>query len=317
MIDTYLNRYQLLKDKYKSIARTVDTLKEIVNNVTTMFKWSGADDMIPPFQTSQWIEYYLLKDGIIALGKIEGELTFARGNLGDGLSKRFGLPEKFIYFTNGGLSGEWTIGKDCVVFLANPAAYPDYFTIDRYSDMLANVDLSIECMLIYSRDIAIPLCMTDNERSEIEKAIDQIRKGKMSIVKSFDVSNIKTLDITRPEMIQYMTNYNALHDELIKRVYLHFGIMVETKDKKAQITTQELDALSQVAGSAFYTRYELRRKSADWANKLFGCRLSVEPGEYFDDLSNGRNSDFAEGAQQEGGNNDEVKGNNQSEPAGE
>lgn len=293
LITETTSRYDLLKDKYKNIASLVDLRKEAINNITTLIKYEGVDDYIPPFQTSQWIQFHLLQQGVMALGKVEGELTFCRGGFGEGLSKRFGTPTHFIWYTNGGLSGEWEIGKDCVLFPANPAFYPDIFTIDKYCDMLNEVDKSINAMLIYTRDIPIPVVENDGQKKEVEGAIKDVRDGKIKSVKTYNVEGVKTLDITKPEMIQYMPNYSLLHDELMKRLYLHFGISIETKDKKAQLTTEELDTLSQVAGAAFYTRYELQKKAAEQANDLFGCNIEVLPGEYFDDLSNGKNEDFA------------------------
>lgn len=290
----FVDRYTLLKDKYKSIARYTDFRKTTINKIVSVFQWDKIAEYIPPYFTGQWLEYNLLKYGIMALGYVEGKLTFCRGNVAGDIDKRFGLPSEFHWYTGGGLDGTWKIGEDCVLFLANPSFYPDIFTIDRYCNMLAETDLSIECMLIYSRDIPIPLVLSDTEKSEVEHAIEDIRKGKMSIVKSFNIADIKTLDITKPEMIQYMSNYNLLHDEIMKRLYLEFGISIDNKDKKAQLTTEELDAYSQLAGASFYSRYKLREKAAEDANRLFGIDISVKPFEYFDDLSNGRNEDFAE-----------------------
>lgn len=288
----FTSRYDLLKDKYKKAATYIDYRKETVNNITTLIKYNNIDDMIPMFQNSQWIQYNILKQGCIALGKIEGELTFAKGTLGGAPDKRFGTPTLFVWYTNGGLSGEWEIGKDCIVFPGNSSLYPDIFTIDRYCSMLAEIDTSINSMILYTRDIPIPLCENDSQKNEIENAIKDVRKGIMKAVKTYNIDGIKSLDLTRPELIQYMSNYSLLHDEIMKRLYLHFGITIETKDKKAQLTTEELDTLSQVAGAAFYNRFELQKKAADAANDLFGCNIEVLPGEYFDDLSNGKNEDF-------------------------
>lgn len=287
-----LNRYDILKDKYKSIARYVDFRKQTINKITSVYQWDNIADYIPPYSTGQWLEYKLLKYGLVALGKVEGELTFVLGNFADEPSKRFGLPEVFRWYTNGGLTGDWKIGEDCAVLFANPSMYPDIFTIDRYCSLLSNVDLSIECMLIYSRDLPIPIVTNDPEKSAVEHAIKDIREGKMSIVQTFQPEELRTLDITKPENIQYMTNYSLLHDEIMKRLYLEFGIAIENKDKKAQLTTAELDAYSQVAGASFYSRYNLRKKFCEDANKLFDINVDVKPFEYFDDLSNGKNEDF-------------------------
>lgn len=290
-----VSRFDFLSEKYSGIRTFVDFKKQIINKLQSIYEWGGINDYIPPFYTPQWLEYKVLKFGVMALGRIEGELTFAQGSFADTPSKRFGLPMEFKWYTNGGLTGSWEIGKDCVILLGNPSAYPDMFTVNRYSELLAEVDASIKAMLIYTRDIPIPLVTTDQEKKEVEKAIAEIRANNIHCVQSFNISEIKALDLTKPEMIQYMTNYNLLHDELIKRLYLEFGIAIETKDKKAQLTTKELDAYSQLAGASFYQRYKLRQKFAEDANKLFGCNISVKPYEYFDDLSNGRNADFAEG----------------------
>lgn len=306
-----MNRYDLLKDKYKTIASMVDFKKQAINKITSIYKWEGIGDYIPEDQTGQWLEYKLLKYGCVALGYIDGQLTFCAGSPAGEPDKRFGLPTKFIYYTNGGITGEWIINEDCVVFRSNPGLYPDIFTVEKYAGMLAETDASINAMLVYSRDIPIPLALTDADRKEIESAIDDIRKNKMKVVKSFNLEEIRTLDITKPEMIQYMSNYSLLHDELMKRLYLEFGIAIENKDKKAQLTTKELDAYSQLAGAAFYSRFDCRQKSADRANKLFNIHIEVKPFEYFDDLSNGRNEDFAEDTAEaeEGGEPNEMEDN--------
>ena len=262
-----VSRFDFLNEKYSGIRTFMDFKKQIINKLQSIYEWGGINDYIPPFYTPQWLEYKVLKFGVMALGHVEGDLTFAQGSFADTPSKRFGLPMEFKWYTNGGVTGSWEIGKDCVVLLGNPSAYPDMFTVNRFSELLAEVDASIKAMLIYTRDIPIPLVTTDQEKKEVEKAIAEIRANNIHCVQSFNISEIKALDLTKPEMIQYMTDYNLLHDELVK---------------------------SQLAGASFYQRYKLRQKFAEDANKLFGCNISVKPYEYFDDLSNGRNADFAE-----------------------
>lgn len=283
--------YKSLKDKFKSAIRYRDFRHNAMKKFVARFVWKNVDDYTPPISKSAWIEKILLKNGVIGFGKVDGEYTFVRGSLGGDLDKRFGTPTKFIWYTNAGSSGEWTIGKDCTVCFNDCSAYPSMLTIDRMCQMLADTDLSIECLIKYARKLPIPLANTQGEKEELEKTLDEVDAGKTKIVKSMTLDNNKKLELTDPEQIKNMECLSRLHDELTRRLCLEFGIDIESKDKKAQIQTAELEAFSTYTLFSVVPDYLERKEFCERTKELFGVDIDVKMASMFDDLTNGKNEE--------------------------
>lgn len=286
----YIMRYKALKDKYKDVARYIDFRHNAIKKFSNRFVWSGHEEFTPPISKNAWIEKILLKNGLIGFGEINGRLAFMRGDIGGDLDETFGVPTKFIGFTNAGLSKEFTIGVDCTVCFNDCSAFPSMFTIDRYSQMLADVDLSIECLTRYARCQPIPQVPAP-EYEKVKKILDDIYDGKTKIISSEMMEEIKNLDLLKPEQIQNMECLSRLHDELTRRLALEFGIDIETKDKKAQIQTAELEAFSTYTAFSVVPDYYERKDFCKWTNSLFGTNLDVKMASMFDDLENGKNQE--------------------------
>lgn len=284
-------RYKELKDKYKELYRYKDTRHNLNKKFVNRFIWDGVDDLTPPISKSAWIEKILLKNGTIGLGEVEGEPTLVRGQLGGDLLPRFGVPSKFIWYTDGGLSGEWEIGKDCTVCFNDFNGYPAQMTIDRYSQMLADTDLSIESLIRYARLLPIPVAKSDTELNELKEALKDIENGKTKVIKTLIRESGDMLELTDPEQIKNMECLSRLHDELTKRVCSEFGISIDTKDKKAQIQTAELDAFKQYDLFSVIPDFIERKTFCEWSNEMFGLNMDVKVSECFDDLSNGKNKE--------------------------
>lgn len=286
----FISRYKELKDKYKDVARYRDFRHNAVKKFASRFVWEGIDDYTPPISKNAWIEKILLRNGLIGFGELNGKMVFMRGSLGGGLDEHFGTPTKFIGFTNAGFSKEFTIGEDCTVCFNDCSAFPGMFTIDRYAQMLADTDLSIECLIRYARCLPIPQ-VPASEYEKYKSILDKIEDGKTKILTSEMMEEIKNLDILKPEQIANMECLSRLHDELTRRLALEFGIDIETKDKKAQIQTAELEAFSTYTAFSVVPDYYERKAFCEWTNNLFGTNLDVKMASMFDDLENGKNQE--------------------------
>lgn len=284
----YYELYNKQKTKVKNTAAFLDHRNSIAEKCANRFIWKGFDDFLPPVAGSQWWEYRLMRYGCGCCVEINGLPTFAPCSLGSGLDERFGTPEKVIYYTNGGKSGQVDI-KDTPVCLNNSKFYPTYLTIDRYAAMLTETDKSIDCLTKFSRLIPIPIAETDTQKSEVEHAIDDIIEGKPKVVKSAQLKGMQKVDLLDPDQIKNMECLSRLHDEILKRICSELGISITTKDKGAQLSIEELDSFGQYDALSLYIPLALRRAFADAVNKKYGTNGSVELNPVFDNLENGVN----------------------------
>lgn len=276
------------RTKYKNTATFLDHRNTLAEKCANRFIWKGFDDFLPPVAGSQWWEYKLMRYGAGCCVEIESQPTFTPCSLGSGLDKRFGTPEKVIYYTNGGKSGEVSI-NDTPVCLNNSKFYPTYLTIDRYAEMLTETDKSIDCLTKFSRLIPLPIAETDLQKKEVEHAIEDILDGKPKIIKSAQLKGMQSVNLLDPEQIKNMECLSRLHDELLKRVCSEIGISITSKDKGAQLSIEELDSFGQYDAMSLYIPLALRRAFVEKVNEKYGTNGTVELNPIFDNLENGVN----------------------------
>ena len=252
------------------------------------FIWKKCDELLPPVAGSSWWEYRLLKYGAGCIVDIDGKLTLAPCSMGGELNKRFGTPERVIYYTNGGKAGHISI-NDTVVCLNNSKFYPTYTTINRYASMLAETDTSIEILTAFSRLIPIPVAETDKQYNELERAIADILRGKAGIIKSSQLKGVEQVNLLDPDQIKNMECLSRLHDELEKRACSELGVSITAKDKGAQLSIEELDSYGQYDAMKLFIPYQLRKEFCQKVNEKYGLDIDVELNPVFDNLNNGVN----------------------------
>ena len=252
------------------------------------FIWKKCDELLPPVAGSSWWEYRLIKYGAGCIVDIDGKLTLAPCSMGGELNKRFGTPERVIYYTNGGKAGHISI-NDTVVCLNNSKFYPTYTTINRYASMLAETDTSIEILTAFSRLIPIPVAETDKQYNELERAIADILRGKAGIIKSSQLKGVEQVNLLDPDQIKNMECLSRLHDELEKRACSELGVSITAKDKGAQLSIEELDSYGQYDAMKLFIPYQLRKEFCQKVNEKYGLDIDVELNPVFDNLNNGVN----------------------------
>lgn len=284
----YFELFQNMKTKQKNTIRFVDNKNSLLEVAENRFIWEGYDDLLPPVAPSPWLERQLLKYGAVCVVEIDGLLTLCPCTLGGGLDKRFGTPTRVIYYTNGGKAGELDI-KDTVVCFNNARWFPTYMTINRFANMLAETDKSIDILTIFSRLLPMPIAETDNQKKEIENAIDDVIEGENKVIKSAQLRGVDSLQLLDPDQIKNMECLSRLHDELIKRACSELGLSITTKDKGAQLSIEELDSFGQYDAIKLFSPYNLRREFVKKVNEKYGLNGSVTLNPIFDNLENGVN----------------------------
>lgn len=284
----YFELFQNMKTKQKNTIRFVDNKNSLLEVAENRFIWAGYDEMLPPVAPSPWLERQLLKYGAVCVVDINGHLTFCPCTLGGGLDKRFGTPTRVIYYTNGGKAGDIDI-NDTVVCFNNARWFPTYMTINRFANMLAETDKSIDILTIFSRLLPMPIAETDNQKKEIENAIDDVIEGENKVIKSAQLRGVESVNLLDPDQIKNMECLSRLHDELIKRACSELGLSITTKDKGAQLSIEELDSFGQYDAIKLFSPYNLRREFVKKVNEKYGLNGSVTLNPIFDNLENGVN----------------------------
>jgi hypothetical protein len=314
IIDNYIDMLDFgrMRQKEQNFFTRREYANAMVEKALTLFTYEGLPDSIPAW----FIELTLLRFGIVGFGRLNGAEGVNLSELTEDvqmLIKDFGNYQKApmlvhddnIYAFVGGYTGAVTaypgickdfvgacpigsfsgeVNKDIVVGWNNSTRTPDAIAISRYAELLTQTDISIMSNIFFSRNIPLPIATTDTEKKAYQDAIDKLKTGEPSIPLSSTLKDLfgesgqlQTLDITRPDTVKNLQDLSLFHDEVVKRIAIEANIDIASRDKKAQITTKELDAFSQYGLITFVDKLECRRKMCEDLNTVFGLNVTVEP----------------------------------------
>ena len=256
---------------------------EVVTIPLGMFDYDNIpEDIEEHFED---FEKYLIMGGIIGVGKVDGKLTFVRGGLGGGELDLYGYPTRFIGATGNGKSVDWKIGTDCVVFWNNKKHTPD-FDVLKTSDILTDIDISIDDNIYYSRMYPIPLARDEKEKIQINEIFNNLRKGgknttvlnrKITVKDavnggSDEIPVLNVTDVTTADKIQYLARIR----EDVKRWFLNRnGHDLQGSSKMAQQSVEEINGNNSVSMIYPLEKLKMRMIAVDAMNELFGTDMTV------------------------------------------
>lgn len=193
--------------------------------------------------------------------------------------------------------------EEVAVFEWNNLRTPRTMWSSRFANKLADVDVSLDYNVLYSRLCPIPVVDTDNEKKSLETVMENLFNGVMKVFKrttTFDRlaggRGTEILNLTQPEASNYIQNLSSIHDEYIIRVCLELGICLNSKDKKAQVNNKELGAFSDYAClSGKSQQRQLELFAQDCERLGITCEWSASPCVYTeDDIIREFNSELGE-----------------------
>lgn len=175
-----------------------------------------------------------------------------------------------------------TTDKECyvlknhseVIVCGNNSLYKsDTELINWFSEMLEETDISIYFQLINSRNIPMVSVATDKARDAIENAFNKRKAGQPVVPVTGLLDDVKTLDIVDDSSIDKLSTLDNFHEELIKRICNEFGIDIETKEKKAQVSEMELDSFGDYS-TLNYLIMEIARQ--DFCDEMNANGIDIE-----------------------------------------
>lgn len=261
------------KHKLKKLCQNHNYLEVGTTMLSTMFEYG---EIYKGF-FARTMELALIRFGCVMTTLVDGALVTCPASP-VGLPNDNGEYERFIGHTLTGKAFERTNHVDCVICYNNELGTPDRF-IDFFAEMLTEVDTSLNCAIINSRNVPIPVGKDTKSIESIKKALKSIREGKEAYildknildelengVKSLEVLNIT--DVSSADKIQYL---EKLHSDLIQRVATLYG-----QDFPMGNTKQAQQSIKEISGSESFSwiiplsKRKQRKKWLEELKEMFG-----------------------------------------------
>lgn len=270
--------YSKQKEKLKDRDRKIAYYNNLLLTNCSMFTYTGFPDTVD----TRFIELYLCQNGACGFGKTENGDLIVTESEPCGKPNAYSLGTKIIGATPVGRY-EGTIGIDVAYGLNNRLGTPD-LDILWTSEMLSEIDKSLNFNVLYSRCNPVPIVDDEKQKNAIETVLQNMFSGKLvsmissNILKRYetgkngiDVLNIS--DVSNADKMQYLTH---LKDDIKRDYYTTYGQCTNGTGKLAQQTMEEITGNQSISFIIPLEKLAERNKMCDMVNKVFGLETSVD-----------------------------------------
>lgn len=203
----------------------------------------------------------------------------------------YGLLPDATVFDRGGHSEvfpNWKTNEKCFIFFNNRSHTRD-INIERYADLMAKIDISINSNIINSRMFPIALTEDSKIAEQLREAIAACDEGYTKVITSKinvqdllkdgekdPVKVINITDVNASDKIQYL---NHAHDDLLRRFLAIYGININGTGKMAQQSRDEINGSNNAALVVPYEMIKSRMDTIERFNAVTGANASVRLSE--------------------------------------
>ena len=251
-----------------------------------MFTWGGLPDTID----EKHIEDYLNISGCCGFGMVDGKYYIAPYAGRTGKANQYGEGTRLECTTPNGIEIKGEIGVDCAIIYNNTARQPQR---DLIFDSLAytEIDKSSNSNVIFARIAPIFSASNDNIKNAVKDILEKVISGDLEIVTSENIfddlsidntDNLKAIDITHPERIQYLQYLSEYYDIITRRHFARRGLTLKTSAKHAQVSQDEVHGLDSVSWFYPLNKLKARLDAVAIINKIFGLSITVDFSEIWE-----------------------------------
>ena len=285
--------YYKIREYYRS--------KEL-QKASILFKWKSEDIKIP-----RNIEVILADGG--SIGYCKEDDTWYMGQF-TGMKDKLNEFTEYVGITldTNHVTRTMANNKEVVVCGNNPFYLPDSPIFDWYAGFSEDIDISMYFQLINSRNIPALTADSDQKANQIKKAFEQIKAGVPVVITTDIFSGTETIDLTDKSLIekmQYITSFNA---DVEKRFANARGIDVNTLDKRAQVTSDELNQFTDVTTNNFLVMLEARQEFCEKMRDIFGINIECVRNPIYADEPSAEETDSEEAQEAAEEDNKEQEG---------
>lgn len=291
-----------LKEKRQKAYR-IDSYDEVfTNTLISMFTYRG--DSVPEeiLEYQSFIDIYSMLDGACAIWKLTSDrCPNAQGDAMEGKwiitpvdfagsPDAYGFGADAICTVKSGVVCKfenWRENPDVAIIFNNSNYSPD-MNIGRFSDMLAELEVSMKLNVLFARMYPMPVVSSGKIQKAVETAIDNMRTGKIATVLDDDTlskyvsdtaannTGIQTVNLTEVEKSQYIQYLAKFRDDLMRWFYSLYGMNSQGSSKMAQQTVDEVNQDNNASMILPHDMLRMRMKSLEnQVNKKFGWNMEV------------------------------------------
>ena len=179
---------------------------------------------------------------------------------------------------------DWRNNPDIVVIFNNSNYSPD-MNIGRFSDALAELEVSLKLNVLFARMYPIPVCNDNKSKTSIEEALKGAIDGKITTILSPDalskyvegstssgIDLVNITDVDKSQYIQYLAKYR---DDLMRWFYSLYGMNSQGSSKLAQQTVDEVNQDNNASMIIPHDMLRMRQNGLEELNKKFGWSAEV------------------------------------------
>ena len=323
-----------LKEKRQKAYRIESYDEVFTNTLISMFTYRG--DSVPEeiLEYQSFIDIYSMLDGACAIWKLTSDrCPNAQGDAMEGKwiitpvdfagsPDAYGFGADAICTVKSGVVCKfenWRDNPDVAIIFNNSNYSPD-MNIGRFSDMLAELEVSMKLNVLFARMYPMPVVSSGKIQKAVETAIDNMRTGKIATVLDDDTlskyvsdtaannTGIQTVNLTEVEKSQYIQYLAKFRDDLMRWFYSLYGMNSQGSSKMAQQTVDEVNQDNNASMILPHDMLRMRMKSLEnQVNKKFGWDMEVSFSECWQSRLANMDDEFKTTDEQleEGVNNEE------------
>lgn len=291
-----------LKEKRQKAYR-IDSYDEVfTNTLISMFTYRGDNVPEEILEYQSFIDIYSMLEGACAIWKLTSDrCPNAQGDTMEGKwiitpVDFAGAPDAYGFGANALCTvksgvvcqfDNWRENPDVAIIFNNSNYSPD-MNIGRFSDMLAELEVSMKLNVLFARMYPMPVVSSGKIQKAVETAIDNMRTGKIATVLDDDTlskyvsdtaannTGIQTVNLTEVEKSQYIQYLAKFRDDLMRWFYSLYGMNSQGSSKMAQQTVDEVNQDNNSSMILPHDMLRMRMKSLEnQVNKKFGWDMEV------------------------------------------
>lgn len=291
-----------LKEKRQKAYRIESYDEVFTNTLISMFTYRGDNVPEEILEYQSFIDIYSMLDGACAIWKLTSDrCPNAQGDAMEGkwiitpvdfagFPDAYGFGADAICTVKSGVVvkfDNWRDNPDVAIIFNNSNYSPD-MNIGRFSDMLAELEVSMKLNVLFARMYPMPVVSSGKIQKAVETAIDNMRTGKIATVLDDDTlskyvsdtaannTGIQTVNLTEVEKSQYIQYLAKFRDDLMRWFYSLYGMNSQGSSKMAQQTVDEVNQDNNASMILPHDMLRMRMKSLEnQVNKKFGWDMEV------------------------------------------
>lgn len=283
--------FSKMKEKRQKAYRIQSYDEVLSNSIISMFTYKGLAEEL--MNRINQIEELLLYNGACAVWKLTKDIA---GSIPTTYIDQYivtevdfvndpdvyGMGADIIVNTENGIMhtfNDWRNNPDVVVMFNNSNYSPD-MNVGRFSDALAELEVSLKLNVLFARMYPIPVCNDNKVKTAIEEALKGAFDGKLTTILSPDalskyvegstssgIDLVNITDVDKSQYIQYLAKYR---DDLMRWFYSLYGMNSQGSSKMAQQTVDEVNQDSNSSMIIPHDMFKMRKLGVNEMIKKFG-----------------------------------------------